>query len=101
MFSGKIIFSSRDTHTYEFNSNDEPVAGRPDNVIFINVKMLVIIISAVTGIMIFFLILHSVFSGRQDYRHERQRRKQLRSDKRLQRKNRKLAKRRRLRRRQR
>ena len=99
--SGKIIFSSRDTHTYEFNSNDEPVAGRPDNVIFINVKMLVIIISAVTGIMIFFLILHSVFSGRQDYRHERQRRKQLRSDKRLQRKNRKLAKRRRLRRRQR
>lgn len=93
--SGKIIFSSRDTHAYEFNSGDEPVTGRPDNVIFINVKIVLIIISAIAGVIIFFLILHSVLSGRQDYRHERQRKKQLRRDKRLQRRDRKLAKRRR------
>lgn len=93
--SGKIIFSSRNTHTYEFNSNNEPVTGRPDNVIFINVKILVIIISGIAGAMVFILILHSVLSGRQDYRHERQRRKQLRRDKRLKRKERRLAKRRR------
>lgn len=93
--SGKIIFSSRNTHTYEFNSDDEPVSGRPDNVIFINIKMLVIIVSSVAGVTIFFLILHSIFSNRQDYRHERKRRKQLRRDRRQKRKERKLAKRRR------
>lgn len=93
--SGKIVFSSRKTHAYEFNSDEGPVTGRPDNVIFINVKLLVFIISGVAGVMIFFLILHSVFSGRPDYRHERQRKKQLRRDKRFKRKERRLAKRRR------
>lgn len=93
--SGKLLFSSRNTHVYEFSSDSEPVTGRPDNVIFINVKMLVIIISGVAGIMIFILIMHSVLSGRQDYRHERQRKRQLRRDRRQKRKERKLAKRRR------
>lgn len=93
--SGKIIFSSQNTHTYEFSSNDEPLSGRPDNVIFINIKALVIIVSGIAGIMIFFLILYSVFSNRKDYRHERLRKKQLRRDKRQKRKERRLAKRRR------
>lgn len=93
--SGKILFSSRNTHPYEFNSDSEPVAGRPDNVIFINVKMLVIIISGIAGVTIFFLILHSILSGRQDYKHERRRKKLLRRDKRQKRKERRLAKRRR------
>lgn len=93
--SGKIIFSSQNTHTYEFTSSEEPVSGRPDNVIFINIKVLVIGISGIAGIVIFFLILHSVFSNRKDYRNERRRRKQLRRDKRQKRKERKLAKRRR------
>lgn len=93
--SGKILFSSRNTHLYEFGSGDEPLTGRPDNVIFINVKMLVIIISGIAGVTIFFLILHSILTGRQDYKHERKRKKQLRRDKRQKRKERKLAKRRR------
>lgn len=93
--SGKVVFFSQDTHAYDFDSNEEPVTGRPGNVIFINVKMLVLIISGIAGSIIFLLILHSVFSGRPDYRHERQRKKQLRRDKRLKRKERRLAKRRR------
>lgn len=93
--AGKIVFSSRKTHTYDFNSDKGPVTGRPDNVIFINIKMLVFIISGIAGVMIILLVVHSVFSGRPDYRHERQRRKQLRRDKRLKRKERRLAKRRR------
>ena len=97
--SGKIVFSSQNTHTYDFSSDDEPVTGRPDNVIFINIKMLIIIISAVAAVIIFFLILHSVFYSRQDYRHERKRKKQIRRDKRLKRRERRLAKRKRKRRR--
>lgn len=97
--SGKILFSSRNTHAYDFGDDDTPVTGRPDNVIFINVKILVIAVSAIAGVMIFFLILHSVFSGRQDYRHEREHRKQLRRDRRLKRKERRYAKRGRRRRR--
>ena len=97
--SGKIVFSSQNTHTYDFSSDDEPVTGRPDNVIFINIKMLIIIISAVAAVMIFFLILHSVFYSRQDYRHERSRKKQLRRDKRLKRQERRAARRKRKRRR--
>lgn len=97
--SGKIIFSSRDTHSYDFGSDDSPVAGRPDNVIFINVKVLVTAISAIAGVIIFILILHSIFYGRQDFRHERERRKQARRDKRFKRKERRLAKRGRRRRR--
>ena len=93
--SGKIIFSSQNTHTYEFSSDDEPVTGRPDNVIFINIKVLLIVISAVAAITIFFLILHSVFYSRQDYRHGRSRKKELRRDKRLKRRERRLARRRR------
>lgn len=69
--SGKILFSSRDTHTYDFNSDKEPVAGKPDNVIFINVKLLILIISGIAGCMIILLILHSVFSDRYRYRHKR------------------------------
>lgn len=99
--SGKIVFSSRNIPAYNFDSSEEPVSGRPDNVIFINIKMLVLIISGITIAAVFFLILHSVFSGRPDYRHERQRKKQLRRDKRQQRKDRRLAKRRRPRKRQR
>lgn len=90
--SGKIIFSSQNTHTYEFNSDDEPVSGRPDNVIFINIKMLVIIISSVAAATIFFLILHSIFYNRQDYRHGRLRKKEFRRDRRQKRKERRLAK---------
>ena len=97
--SGKIVFSSQNTHTYDFSSDDEPVTGRPDNVIFINIKMLITIISAVAAVMIFFLILHSVFYSRQDYRHERSRKKQLRRDKRLKRQERRAARRKRKRRR--
>lgn len=93
--SGKIVFSSRETHAYHFNSDEGPVTGRPDNVIFINVKVLVLIISGIAAVTIFLLILHSVFSGRPDYKHERQRKRQLRRDKRLKRKERRLAKRRR------
>lgn len=93
--SGKIVFSSLNTHTYEFSSDDEPLTGRPDNVIFINIKMLLIIIFAAAAITIFFLILHSVFYSRQDYRHGRSRKKELRRDKRLKRRERRLAKRRR------
>lgn len=93
--SGKIIFSSQNAHPYEFNSDNEPVTGRPDNVIFINIKLLVIVISSVAAVMIFFLFLHSIFYSRQDYRHERLRKKQLRRDKRQKRKERRLAKRRR------
>lgn len=99
--SGKILFSSGEPQAYNFDSDDSPVTGRPDNVIFINVKIAVIILSAVAGILIFFLILHSVFSGRQDYRHERSRRKQLRRDKHFRRKERRYAKRSRRRRRRR
>lgn len=73
--SGKIVFSSRETHAYNFNSDEGPVAGRPDNVIFINVKVLVFIISGIAGVMIVLLILHSILSGRPGYRHKRQRRR--------------------------
>ncbi len=97
--SGKIVFSSRSTHTYEFNSSDEPVTGRPDNVIFINIKLLIIIISSIAAVTILILILHSVFYSRQDYRHGRQRKKQIRRDRRLNRRERRLAKRKRKRRR--
>ena len=93
--SGKIVFSSRDALSNNFNSDENPVSGRPDNVIFINVKILVFTISAAAGVMIFILVMHSVFSGSPYYRHERQRKKQLRSDKRLKRKERRLAKKRR------
>ena len=93
--SGKIVFSSRDSHAYDFDSTENPVSGRPDNVIFINVKILVLTVSGTVGIVIFFLILHSVFTGRQDFNHERQRKKQLRRDKRSRKKERRLAKRRR------
>lgn len=91
--SGKIVFSSQNTHTYEFSSDDEPVTGRPDNVIFINVKMLVLLISSAAGITILILILHSFFYNRQDFRHGRQRKKQYRRDRRLKRKERRLARR--------
>lgn len=93
--SGKIVFSSRDALSYHFDSDEDPVSGRPDNVIFINVKILVLTISAAAGVMIFFLILHSVFSGSPYHRHEKQRKKQFRYDKRLKRKERRLAKKRR------
>lgn len=93
--SGKIIFSSQNTHIYEFSSDDEPVAGRPDNVIFINIKILLIAIFAVAAVTIFFLTLHSIFYSRQDYMHERSRKKQLRRDKHLKRRERRLARRRR------
>ena len=93
--SGKIIFSSQNTHTYEFDSDDEPVTGRPDNVIFINVKVLVIFISSIAAVIILTLILHSIFHNRQDYMHGRERKRQLRRDKRLKRRERRLAKRRR------
>lgn len=86
--SGKIIFSSDNVQAYDFDSNEETVAGRPDNVIFINVKNILILVSALTFITIFILILHSLLSTRLDYRHERQRKKKLRRDKRLNRKNR-------------
>lgn len=97
--SGKILFSSGNAHSYDFGNDGSPVAGRPDNVIFINVKVLVIVISAIAGVIIFILILHSIFYGRQDFRHERKRRKQARRDKRFKRKERRLAKRGRRRRR--
>lgn len=93
--SGKIVFSSRNTHAYEFDSDEETLTGMPDNVIFINVRLLLIIVSGTAAFVIFFLILHSVFSGRPDYHHERQRKKQMRRDKRMKRKERRLAKRRR------
>lgn len=93
--SGKILFSSQNTHTYEFDSDSEPVTGRPDNVIFINVKILLIIIFAIAAVTVFFLILHSVFNSRQDYQHGRSRKKELRRDKRLKRRERRLARRRR------
>lgn len=93
--SGKILFSSQNTHTYEFNSDSEPVTGRPDNVIFINIKLLLIVIFAIAAVTVFFLILHSVFNSRQDYRHGRTRKKELRRDKRLKRRERRLARRRR------
>lgn len=99
--SGTIIFSSSDAQAYDFDSDDTPVTERPDNVIFINVKIVMILLSAGVAILIFILILHSVFSGRQDYRHERNRRKQLRRDKRLKRRERRYAKRSRRRRRRR
>jgi len=97
--SGKIVFSSQKAHTYEFNSSDEPVTGRPDNVIFINIKMLVLIISSIAAVTILALILHSIFYSRQDYRHERQRKKQIRRDRRLNRRERRLSKRKRRKRR--
>lgn len=93
--SGKILFSSQNTHTYEFNSGSEPVTGRPDNVIFINIKLLLIVIFAIAAVTVFFLILHSVFNSRQDYRHGRTRKKELRRDKSLKRRERRLARRRR------
>lgn len=93
--SGRIVFSSQDTHMYEFNRDDEPVGGRPDNVIFINIKVLILLISLIAAIAILLLTLHSAFFNRQDYRHERLRRKELRRDKRQKRKERKLSKRRR------
>lgn len=93
--SGRIVFSSRNILAYSFDSDEEPVSGRPDNVIFINIKMLVLIISGLTVVTVSFLILHSVFSGRPDYKHERQRKKQLRRDKRNRKKERRFAKRRR------
>ncbi len=93
--SGKIIFSSQNTHTYEFDSDDEPLTGKPDNVIFINIKMLILVISSIAGVTILILILHSVFYSRQDYMHGRRRKKQLRRDKRLKRRERRLARRRR------
>ena len=99
--SGKIVFSSQNTHTYDFSSDDEPVTGRPDNVIFINIKMLLLIISSIAAVTILVLILHSVFYNRQDFRHGRQRKKQYRRDQRLKRKERRLAKRSRRRRRRR
>ena len=99
--SGKIVFSSRKTHTYDFNSDEEPVTGRPDNVIFINVKVMIFIISGIAGVMIILLMLRSVFSGRPDYRHERQRKKQLRRDKRFRRKDHRPAQRKMRRRRRR
>lgn len=99
--SGTIVFSSEDAQAYDFDGDDTPVTERPDNVIFINVKILMIFLSAGAGILIFILILHSVFSGRQDYRHERNRRKQQRRDKRLKQRERRYAERSRRRRRRR
>lgn len=99
--SGKIVFSSQNTHTYDFSSDDEPVSGRPDNVIFINIKLLLFIISSVAAVTIFILILHSFLYNRQDFRHGRQRKKEYRRDQRLKRKERRLAKRSRKRRRRR
>ncbi len=99
--SGKIIFSSQNTHTYDLSSDDEPVTGRPDNVIFINIKMLLLIISSIAAVTILVLILHSVFYNRQDFRHGLQRKKQYRRDQRLKRKERRFAKRSRRRRRRR
>lgn len=93
--AGKIIFSSRNTHTYEFDSDDEPLTGRPDNVIFINIKVVAAVIFGIVAVTILLLILYSAFSGRPDYKHERLRKKQLRRDKRLKRKEKRLAKRRR------
>lgn len=91
--SGKLIFSSNNVPTYTFSTDGTPLSGRPDNVIFINVKTILVIISAIAATLILILILHSVFSGRQDLRHERMRKRKLRRDKRLKKKERKHYKR--------
>ena len=96
--SGKIVFSSQNTQTYEFGSDDEPVAGRPDNVIFINIKMLIIIISSVAAFTIFLLILHSLFWNRRSYRRGSKRKKQIRREGRRERRERRRYSRRRRRR---
>ncbi len=86
--SGKVLFYTDHLNTYDFNTKDVLPAGKPDNIIFINIKVLLILISALAGITIFLLVLHSVFHSRQDYRHERLRKKQLHRDKKLKKKQR-------------
>ncbi len=92
---GKIVFSPGNMHTYEFNANgDNITTGMSDNVIFINVKTILVTIFIFASAAIVILILSSLFHSRQDYRHERQRKRQIRRDKRLQKKNRRYRRRR-------
>ncbi len=86
--TGKLIFSVDAAKAYQFDADEDALSGRPENVIFINIKTLLIVISFIALTLIFILILHSLFRGRQDLRHERMRKKSLRRDKRLKKKER-------------
>ena len=79
----KILLSEDAVKSYDFhsvNTRDEFISGRPDNVIFINIRLLLISILVLAGICILILIIHSLFHDRRLSRQERVRRKRLRKE---------------------
>ncbi len=94
--AGTLIFSTDNIYSYQFSPHDDnqEISGRPDNVIFINVKLMLFVICVLAAVTIFFLILHAIIFSRQDYRHQRRRRKKERRDRRAVRKARRHARRR-------
>ena len=79
----KILLSEDAVKFYDFhsvNTRDEFISGRPDNVIFINIRLLLISILVLAGICILILIIHSLFHDRRLSRQERVRRKRLRKE---------------------
>ena len=79
----KILLSEDAVKSFDFhsvNTRDEFISGRPDNVIFINIRLLLISILVLAGICILILIIYSLFHDRRLSRQERVRRKRLRKE---------------------
>jgi nitrogen fixation-related uncharacterized protein len=58
-----------------------------DHVVFVNVKALIIGVSIIAGILILFMLLYAFLNSRQDLKHDRKRRKRMKRDQFLSRRN--------------
>ena len=75
--STKILLSADAVKSYDFEpitTKDGIVSGRPDNVIFINIRLLLITVLILAGICILILVIHSLFYDKRLTKAERRNR---------------------------
>lgn len=75
--STEILLSADAVKSYDFEpitTKDGIVSGRPDNVIFINIRLLLITVLILAGICILILVIHSLFYDKRLTKAERRNR---------------------------
>lgn len=75
-----LLLQKNNLGSYEFDKDNTNMMASSDNIIFVNIKLVILIVSLVAVICILILIIHSIFYKRNDLRHERKRRKRIKRD---------------------
>lgn len=76
------LIAAKGTENAAVSQNNSGLTSLPgeDHVVFVNVKSLIFGISTVAGILIVFMLLSAFLNSRQDLKHDRKRRKRMKRD---------------------